>query len=209
MINQPPRFIGICGGSGSGKSTLAQAVVSNSLIPSTLISLDSYYRRKCDIPNTLRGNYDHPDTIDSSLLSSHLQFLRQGKAVDLPHYDFTVHDRSEQNQVLTPTPIIILDGILLFALPAVMRHLDLSIYVDTPADIRLARRIQRDTRERGRTMDDILEQYFATVRPMHECYVEPYRLQADVIVAGDGELELDTVLAAIQSCLHATTSLYP
>ncbi|WP_020558877.1 uridine kinase [Thiofilum flexile] len=208
MIHQPPRFIGICGGSGSGKSTLAQAVVSHSLKPTTLISLDSYYHCKSNIPSTLRGNYDHPDTIDTPLLSEHLQSLRQGRAVDLPHYDFTIHDRSEHTQVLLPTPIIILDGILLFALPTVMKHLDLSIYVDTPSDIRLARRIQRDTRERGRTVDDILEQYFATVRPMHECYVEPYRLQADVIVAGDGELEVDTVLAAIHSCLHATTSVY-
>lgn len=208
-MKQPPRFIGICGGSGSGKSTLAQAVVNHAAIATTLISLDAYYRRKSEIPITLRGNYDHPDTIDSALLSEHLQCLRRGQVIELPHYDFTVHDRSYERQVLAPTPIIILDGILLFALPTVMQHLDLSIYVDTPADIRLARRMQRDTRERGRTMDDILEQYFATVRPMHECYVEPYRLQADVIVAGDGELEVDTVLAAIHSCLHATTSIYP
>lgn len=205
---QPPRFIGICGGSGSGKSTLAHAVVTNSLIPATLISLDAYYRCKSDIPSTIRGNYDHPDTIDSALLQAHLQDLRQGKKIHLPHYDFTCHDRSDYTQPINPTPIIILDGILLFALPTVMAHLDLSVYVDTPADIRLARRLQRDTRERGRTMDDILEQYFATVRPMHECYVEPYRLQADVIVAGDGELELDTILAAIQSCIHSTTSVY-
>lgn len=208
-MNQPPRFIGICGGSGSGKSTLAQALVSHSMTPTTLISLDAYYRRKKDIPLTLRGNYDHPDTIDSLLLSEHLQCLRRGERIELPQYDFTIHDRSAKTQVVAPTPVIILDGILLFALPMVMQHLDLSIYVDTPADIRLARRMQRDTRERGRTMDDILEQYFATVRPMHECYVEPYRLQADVIVAGDGELEVDTVLAAIHSCLHATTSIYP
>lgn len=205
---QPPRFVGICGGSGSGKSTLARAVVSSSLMPTTLISLDSYYRRKSDVPSTLRGNYDHPDSIDSALLQTHLQALRRGETIPLPHYDFTCHDRSTEVHYLVPTPLIILDGILLFALPAVMAHLDLSIYVDTPADIRLARRLQRDTCERGRTMADILEQYFATVRPMHECYVEPYRLQADVVVAGDGELEVDTVIAAIQSCLHSTTSVY-
>ena len=207
-MDQPPRFIGICGGSGSGKSTLAQAVVQASPIPATLISLDAYYRTKVDFPSVIRGNFDHPDALDAPLLAQHLHALRAGNTIQLPHYDFTCHDRSQLTHAVAPTPLIILDGILLFALPSVLNHLDVSIFVDTPADIRLARRLQRDTQERGRSLDNVLEQYFATVRPMHECYVEPYRQQADVVVSGVGELEVDTILAVIQSCCYSTTSLY-
>lgn len=201
MQQHPPFFIGICGGSGSGKSELSRALAA-ALLPGsvTLLALDSYYRRKADFPAAILGNFDHPDSLDASLLAAHLAALHRGETVEMPHYDFTVHDRAAYTHRVAQTPMMILDGILLFDLPAVMAHINLSVFVDTPADVRLARRLQRDIRERGRTLDNVLEQYFSTVRPMHERYVEPHKRHADLVVSGMGGLqeEVDAVLAAIR-----------
>ena len=201
-----PFFLGICGGSGSGKSTLAHALVD--ALPAgqaSLISLDAYYHRKASFPPGILGNFDHPDSLDSSLLAQHLQQLAQGQAVEMPCYDFSVHDRRPDTRTLSPTPLMLLDGILLFALPAVAAQLNLSVFVDVPADIRLARRLLRDIRERGRTLEDVLHQYLHTVRPMHERYVEAFKTRADLLVSGTERLE-DGREAVLQALAQARAS---
>lgn len=201
MQTDIPFFIGIGGGSGSGKSELARALVAAcSPEQAVLVELDAYYHCKQDFPPTIQGNYDHPLALDESLLVQHLQGLKQGLQIERPCYDFTVHDRSDRLVSVQPTRFIIIEGILLFALPRVAALVDLSVFVDTPADIRLARRLLRDVHERGRTVEDVLNQYLTTVRPMHEAYVEVFKTTADLRIVGTDSLEQEvaTVLAAIQ-----------
>lgn len=200
MQSSAPFFIGICGGSGSGKSELARALVA--ALPheqAVLVELDSYYHTKLKFPREVYGNFDHPLSLDEDLLVEHLQRLKAGHAIKKPCYDFTVHDRARFFEEISPKPFIIIDGILLFALQQVAQLVDLSVFVDTPADIRLARRLLRDVRERGRTLDDVLAQYLKTVRPMHEEYVEVFKSKTDILVSGMDSLrtEVATVLAAI------------
>ncbi len=201
---EKPSFIGICGGSGSGKSSLAKALAAR--FPAgyaSLISLDAYYHRKADFPAAIKGNFDHPDSLEASLLAEHLQALARGETVEVPCYDFSRHDRSTETHTVNAAPLIIIDGILLFALPVVAELLDLSVFVDAPADVRLARRLRRDVRERGRTLDDVLEQYFTVVRPMHERFVEAYKLQADLRVSSldDLDSEVNAVLYKLQESM--------
>ncbi|MEZ5449627.1 MAG: uridine kinase [Thiolinea sp.] len=194
-----PFFLGICGGSGSGKSSLARAIMQ--ALPegsASLIALDAYYHRRSHFPAAIQGNFDHPDSLEASLLAEHLRQLAAGRPVTIPCYDFTVHDRRPETRLLQPTPLIILDGILLFALEPVLALLDRSVFVDVPADIRLARRLRRDVRERGRTLDDVLDQYLNTVRPMHEAYVEVFKDKADVLVSGMEEMDAE-VAAVLRS----------
>lgn len=201
MQTQVPFFIGIGGGSGSGKSELARALMS--AFPAdqaALVELDSYYHRKLAFPVEIQGNYDHPLALDEDLLVGHLQALKQGQTIEKPCYDFTVHDRSNRLETVQPKRFILIDGILLFALQRVAALVDLSVFVDTPADIRLARRLLRDVQERGRTLDDVLIQYLTTVRTMHEAYVEVFKTQADLLIIGTDPLEREVaaVLAAIE-----------
>lgn len=196
-----PFFIGICGGSGSGKSELARALVT--AFPhehAVLVELDSYYHSKHNFPAEIQGNYDHPLSLDEDLLVQQLLLLKQGQSIDKPCYDFTIHDRSDCSEKVLSRPLILIDGILLFALQRVADLIDLSVFVDTPADIRLARRLLRDVQERGRTLDDVLMQYLTTVRPMHEQYVEVFKTKANVLVSGMDSLESEiaAVLAAIK-----------
>jgi len=190
-------LVGICGGSGSGKSALAAALL-DVLQPemATLISLDAYYHSQSDVPAAVRGNMDHPDALDADLLVEHLQALHQGQSIARPVYDFCTHARTTETQTMHKAPLMIMDGILLFALPGVAEQLDVSVYVDAPADVRLGRRLQRDRRERGRTTDDVLAQYFSTVRPMYERYVKPGREQADLVVSS-----LDAIDVGLQQVL--------
>ena len=196
-----PFFIGICGGSGSGKSELARALVT-ALPPKSavLVELDSYYHQKSKFPAEIRGNFDHPLSLDENLLVEQLQTLKAGSAVEKPCYDFTIHDRSSRTELIQPKSFIIIDGILLFALTQVAELVDLSVFVETPTDIRLARRLLRDVHERGRTLEDVLGQYLKTVRPMHEAYVERFKHRADILVSGMDKLEREVaaVLAAIE-----------
>ncbi|MEZ5536069.1 MAG: uridine kinase [Thiolinea sp.] len=176
-------IISITGGSGSGKSRFARQL--EQLLGEERagqLSLDAYYLNQDKVPESLRGNFDHPAALDAELLCQHLHRLQQGQAIDRPVYDFTTHSRLPRTEYFAHKPIILLDGILTLALPGVSALTDISVFIDTPADIRLARRLLRDVRERGRTPESVISQYMNTVRPMHELYVEPYKEQADYCV---------------------------
>ena len=178
-------FIGICGGTGSGKTTIARAIVETVGAENVvLVEQDSYYRNLADMPLDERhqANFDHPDSLDSDMLVNHLIRLKQGLAVEMPLYDFVSHTRSDQIVIIHPRPVVIIEGILIFAEPRVLDLLDVRVFVDTPDDIRLMRRLERDINERGRTFERTLEQYRRTIRPMHFEFVEPSKRHADIII---------------------------
>lgn len=183
-------FIGICGGTGSGKTTIARAIVDAvGADRVVLIEQDSYYRNLADMPLDERhqANFDHPDSIDSDMLVNHLIRLKQGLTVDMPLYDFVTHTRSDQIELIEPKPVVIVEGILIFAEPRVLDLLDVRIFVDTPDDVRLMRRLRRDIIERGRTFERTLDQYERTIRPMHYEFVEPSKRHADIIIPEGGQ----------------------
>ena len=181
--------IGIAGGSGSGKTTLMNNIVSRFSEDITVLSHDSYYRRHDDMTYEERCqlNYDEPAALETELMVKHLDLLRQGQAIDCPVYDFTVHNRSDEVTRIEPSRIIIVEGILIFENEALRDLMDIRIFVDTDADVRLCRRIARDVEERGRTLQSVLSQYQQTVKPMHEMYVEPSKKFAHIIVPEGGE----------------------
>lgn len=178
-------IIGICGGTGSGKTTIARRIVETVGVHKVvLVEQDSYYRNLADMPLDERhqANFDHPDSIDSDMLVNHLVRLKQGLQVEMPLYDFVTHTRSDRIEIIEPRPVVIVEGILIFAEPRVLDLLDVRVFVDTPDDIRLMRRLQRDINERGRTFERTLEQYERTIRPMHFEFVEPSKRHADIII---------------------------
>ncbi|HMJ08893.1 MAG TPA: uridine kinase [Pyrinomonadaceae bacterium] len=178
-------IIGICGGTGSGKTTIARAIVDAvGAGRVVLVEQDSYYRNLSDMPLDERhqANFDHPDSIDSDMLVNHLMRLKQGLPIEMPLYDFVTHTRSDKIETIEPKPVVIVEGILIFAEPRVLDLLDVRVFVDTPDDIRLMRRLKRDINERGRTFERTLEQYARTIRPMHFEFVEPSKRHADVII---------------------------
>ncbi len=178
-------IIGICGGTGSGKTTIARSIVdavgAGNVV---LVEQDSYYRNLTDMPLDERhqANFDHPDSLDSDMLVNHILRLKQGLSIEMPLYDFKTHTRSDQIEVIKPRPVVIVEGILIFAEPRVLDLLDVRVFVDTPDDIRLMRRLRRDINERGRTFERTLEQYERTIRPMHYEFVEPSKRHADIII---------------------------
>ena len=178
--------IGIAGGSGSGKSTFAARLREQFPDSVALISCDNYYRAHDDIPLEERRllNYDAPEALEFDLMVSHLRALKRGEAVDCPVYDFALHNRSDKILRIDPRPVIIVDGILILSDPALRETFDLKIYVEADADERILRRARRDMEVRGRHIDDIMEQYLTTVKPMHEQYVEPSKKHADLILNG-------------------------
>lgn len=183
-------FIGICGGTGSGKTTIARAIVDAvGAERVVLIEQDSYYRNLADMPLDERhqANFDHPDSIDSDMFVDHLIRLKQGLTVEMPLYDFVTHTRSDQIEIIEPRPVVIVEGILIFAEPRVLDLLDVRIFVDTPNDVRLMRRLRRDIIERGRTFERTMEQYERTIRPMHFEFVEPSKRHADIIIPEGGQ----------------------
>ncbi|HWS88020.1 MAG TPA: uridine kinase [Pyrinomonadaceae bacterium] len=182
-------IIGICGGTGSGKTTVANRILESvSKDEVVFLQQDSYYRNLDQLPLDIRNvvNFDHPDAIDNDLLISHLRALKEGQAVELPLYDFKTHSRRPETLRVEPQPIIIIEGILIFAEPRLLDEMDIRVYVDTPDDIRFIRRLRRDVAERGRTVESVIEQYLATVRPMHTQFVEPSKRSADVIIPEGG-----------------------
>jgi uridine kinase len=182
-------IIGICGGTGSGKTTVANRILESvSADEVVFIQQDSYYRDLAEMPLDFRGrpNFDHPDAIDNDLLAAHVRGLKAGRAVELPLYDFKTHARLSETLRIAPRPIIIVEGILIFAEPRLLTEMDVKIFVDTPDDIRFIRRLRRDINERGRTLESVIEQYLATVRPMHMQFVEPSKRLADVIIPEGG-----------------------
>ena len=204
--------IGVAGGTGSGKTTVAQEIVKR-VGPDrlTYIQHDSYYRDWGDLPRAERDrvNFDHPDSLETELLIEHLKQLRQGRAIDLPVYDFRTHSRTPETRRIEPKPVILLEGILLFADKALRDLIDVKIFVDTDPDIRFIRRLKRDLAERGRTMASVVEQYLATVRPMHMEFVEPSKRHADLIIpeGGFNIVALDVGVARVEAMLgHAYPS---
>jgi len=201
-----PLVVGIAGGTGSGKTTVARAI-TRALPEAAVASVehDAYYRDRPDLTEDERAslNYDHPDSLESELLVEHLDVLRAGGAVEVPIYDFKTHRRGADRRLLPARPIIIVEGILVFVEEALRARLDLKIFVDTDADIRVFRRIRRDMEQRGRTFDAIREQYYRTVRPMHLQFVEPSKRWADVIIpeGGDNRVALDLIIAKLRSVI--------
>jgi len=194
--------VGIAGGTGSGKTTVAHKLAA--ALPegsSVSIEHDAYYRDLTHLAEHERAkiNFDHPASLESSLLAEHLRELRAGRAVEVPIYDFAAHTRRAVTRHVEPARVIIVEGILVFAEPELREQLDIKIFVDTDADIRLMRRIRRDLEHRGRTFQSVRDQYYATVRPMHIEYVEPTKRWADLIVpeGGDNRVALDVLLGQL------------
>ncbi len=190
-------IIGICGGTGSGKTTIARAIVEAvGARKVVLVEQDSYYRNLSDMPLDERkqANFDHPDSLDSDMLVNHILRLKQGLAVEMPLYDFKTHTRSDKIEVIEPRPVVIVEGILIFAEPRVLDLLDVRVFVDTPDDIRLMRRLRRDFTERGRTFERTLDQYERTIRPMHFEFVEPSKRHADIIIPEGGQTSVSVDL---------------
>jgi len=193
MSSDRPLVLGIAGGSGAGKSTVVRRVIERMPeIPVRLLHHDAYYRDHPDLPleERARINYDHPDSLETSLLVAHVQSLIAGEPVEVPEYDFSEHRRTGRTRRVEPAPVIIVDGILVLAEPELRRLMDIRVFVETDADMRFIRRLLRDTTERSRTVDSVVEQYRETVRPMHLEYVEPSRRHAHVILPHGGENEV-------------------
>jgi uridine kinase len=199
-----PLFIGIAGGSGSGKTTIAQSVVERLEGRVALVQHDAYYRHmpQLSFEERTRVNYDHPASLETELLVKHLVALRSGEAIEKPVYDFANHLRSSETVLVAPAQVIIVEGILVLAEPELRSELDLKIFVDTDPDLRLARRLERDIEERGRTVQSVIEQYFDTVRPMHLEFVEASKRYADLIIPeGYNSRAVATVVELIRSHL--------
>ncbi len=194
--------IGIAGGSGSGKTTLMKNIVAHFGDNITVLSHDNYYKRRDHLPYEERCklNYDEPDALETDLMARQLDQLRHGQAVDCPVYDFTVHNRKDETVRIEPKKVIIVEGILIFENKALRDLMDIRIFVDTDADIRLCRRVKRDVNKRGRSLESVLTQYQDTVKPMHEKYVEPSKAFAHIIVPEGGKnmIALEMILGQIQ-----------
>lgn len=180
--------IGIAGGSGSGKTTLTNQIAAQFLEQVTVIKHDNYYKAHDDMDYDERSrlNYDHPNAFDTELMIEHLKALKQGKSVECPIYAYTIHNRSKDTITIAPNKVIIVEGILIFENKDLCDLMDIRIFVDTDADLRIIRRIQRDVMERARSLESVINQYLETVKPMHEQYVEPSKKNANVIVPEGG-----------------------
>ncbi len=200
--------IGIAGGSGSGKTTLMKNIVAQYGDNITVLSHDNYYRRHDDLTYEQRCelNYDEPAALETDLMARQLDQLRQGIAIDCPVYDFTQHNRSDETIRIEPQKVIIVEGILIFENKPLRDLMDIRIFVDTDADIRLCRRVRRDVNKRGRTLESVLAQYQQTVKPMHEKYVEPSKAHAHIIVPEGGKnlVALDMIMGRITRHIEGT-----
>ena len=198
--------IGIAGGTGSGKTTLMDNLIAKFKDDVTILSHDNYYKRHDELTYEQRCllNYDEPAALETDLMAQHLELLRQGQTIDCPVYDFTVHNRSDKTIPIVPKKVIIVEGILIFENQPLRDLMDIRIFVDTDADVRLCRRIKRDVQQRGRTLESVLTQYQDTVKPMHEMYVEPSKKYANIIVPEGGKnlVALDMITGRIQRHLE-------
>ena len=201
--------IGIAGGTGSGKTTLMKNIIDTFGDVVTVLSHDNYYRRNDHLTYEQRCliNYDEPAALETDLMARHLQTLRGGQAIDCPVYDFADHNRSNETVRIEPRQVIIVEGILIFENEALRELMDIRIFVDTDADVRLCRRIKRDVRDRGRTLESVIAQYQTTVKPMHEKYVEPSKRFAHVVVPEGGKnyVALDMIMGRIRRHLEDNT----
>jgi uridine kinase len=202
----PPVLIGVAGGSGSGKTTVSKAILDQvGCDRIAYLQHDAYYRDRSAMPLSARAqvNYDHPDSLDTDLLIEQLKMLRAGQAIQAPVYDFAQHVRKKETRLIEPHPVILVEGILIFADRDLRELFDIKIFVDTDADIRFIRRLQRDIAERGRTVESVIAQYQDTVRPMHLEFVEPSKRYADLIIpeGGFNTIAIDFVVARINAML--------
>ncbi len=201
-----PFLLAVAGGTGSGKSTVATAV-SQQFGQDQICVLphDAYYKQFDHLTKEQRDslNFDHPESFDNKLFLEHLQNLKNGEIINRPNYDFTIHSRQAQTTLVSPTRIILVEGILILADPQLREQFDLKIFVDTEADLRILRRIERDIRERGRTLNSIISQYLATVKPMHDDFVEPSKKYADLIIpeGGHNQKAINMLIDALQKQL--------
>lgn len=203
-----PVVIGVAGGTGSGKTTVAREILRRAGTGRiALIEHDAYYKDLGDLPLAQRAmrNFDHPDALDNELLLKHLRELKAGRPIEVPIYDFTTHTRTGESRHLEPSHIILLEGILIFADEALRGLMDVKIFVDTDADIRFIRRLERDIAERGRTTESVIHQYLATVRPMHQEFVEPSKRYADVIIpeGGHNEVAMEMIASRIRVLMES------
>jgi len=202
-----PVVLGVAGGSGSGKSTVVKEVcriLGNGL--TSVLHHDSYYRDLAHLPFEARVevNFDHPDALETALMVEHLRALLRGAPAEIPTYDFSTHTRAQQTELLHPTPVVVVDGILVLADPRLRDTMDLKVFVDTEADIRLLRRIRRDVVKRGRTADSVIAQWETTVRPMHLEFVEPSKRFADLVVpeGGYNRVAVDLVVNRLRTLMR-------
>lgn len=196
-------IIGIAGGTGSGKTTLANKLVDS--FGSGEVSIlrhDNYYKRhdEMDYDERSKLNYDHPDAFDTELLCGHMNDLKSEKAIEMPIYDYSIHNRSDNTIRVNPAPVIVLEGILIFAEKNLCDLMDIKVFVDTDADVRILRRIVRDVKDRGRSLDGVIDQYLTTVKPMHEQFVEPSKRRADIIIPEGGKnvVALDMLIQRVR-----------
>lgn len=202
MATARPLLIGIAGGTGSGKSTIAKNL-ADAFPPGTaqIVDHDAYYKDLANIPfeERVKVNFDHPDSLETSLLVQHLDQLREGKGIDVPLYDFATHTRRTETRRVEASPLIVVEGILVFVEEDLRSRLDVKIFVDTDADIRVFRRIRRDLEQRGRSFQSIRDQYYKSVRPMHLQFVEPSKRWADVIIpeGGNNRVALDLLVGKL------------
>jgi uridine kinase len=202
--------LGIAGGTGSGKTTVAERLVAGlAQHPVVLIDHDAYYRDRSGLSAAERSriNYDHPEAIETELLVAHLADLRAGCTVEIPQYDFRQHVRRAETRRIEPAPVVIVEGILVLAEASLRAQMDLKVFVDTDADIRLMRRLERDIEQRGRTFAQVRDQYAASVRPMHLAFVEPSKRFADLVIpeGGDNRPALDTIIGHLAQIISATS----
>ena len=195
-------IIGIAGGTGSGKTTLVKNLIVRFGENITVLSHDNYYKAHDDLTYEERSllNYDHPDAFDTDLMIEHLKLLKQGRSIHCPVYDYTVHNRSSEVTLIVPTRVILVEGILIFENRELCDQMDIKIFVDADADVRLCRRIKRDVKKRGRTIESVIAQYLDTVKPMHEQFVEPSKKNANIVVPEGGKnlVALDMIMGRIQ-----------
>lgn len=198
--------IGIAGGTGSGKTTITQEIVKSLGSHVAVISHDSYYKAHHDMSydERVKLNYDHPNSYDTEMFVEDLKALREGKPIECPIYDYTIHDRSENTLTIQPARVIIVEGIMIFHPEELRELMDIKVFVDADADIRILRRIIRDVKERGRSLDSVVNQYITTVKPMHEAFVEPSKRYADIIIPEGGEnvVALEMLIGRIRAHLN-------
>ncbi len=198
--------IGIAGGTGSGKTTITRKLVQRFGSDVSVIYHDNYYKAHHNMSYEERSrlNYDHPDSFDTDLLIEAVRKLKQGQSVECPVYDYSIHDRTDKVLVVRPARVIIVEGILIFQSRELCNEMDIKIYVDTDADVRILRRIVRDVRDRGRSLDSVVDQYLTTVKPMHEQFVEPSKRNADIIIpeGGHNQVAMDMVMERVRAHLE-------
>lgn len=195
--------IGIAGGTGSGKTTITRKIMQHFGGDVSVVYHDNYYKAHHNMSYNERTklNYDHPDAFDTDLLIEDLKKLRRGETIQCPVYDYTVHDRSNKTVTVKPAKVIVVEGILIFQSEELCKLMDIKIYVDTDADVRILRRIVRDVRDRGRSLESVVSQYLTTVKPMHEQFVEPSKRKADIIIpeGGHNQVALEMVLERVRA----------